>query len=327
MYSRKKIIKHTRAEKRKEQKRRLVHRIVWGGVGVLCCIGGVAWASGYPPFTITLVQVEGADLIDTDAVATYVLSRLEGRYGYVFSKKNILLYPRTAIAGELPTVFPRIEYAELHYHGDNVLVVTIHERRPSFVWCPARNTVPVAIVPDIQEELENEDALALETKTKSEEGVEAELLTPTSSSGVTTQQGCHFADRDGMIYAPAPSFSGPVFFTWYGQITDMTLPIDGNRFLSIEEFDSSVKIIEGIKRAYIKPRYGVIETDTIELTLANGERLMYARDAESEDTVANFLAAKDALPEGASFEYMDMRFGTKVFYKEKEEDRVMSFSE
>ncbi|NTV22305.1 MAG: hypothetical protein HGB03_01915 [Candidatus Yonathbacteria bacterium] len=327
MHSRKKIIKNTRAEKRKEQKRTLVRRIVWVCVSILCCIGGVAWASGYQPFTVTSVQIEGADLIDTDEVATYVLSRMEGRYGYLFSKKNVLLYPRTAIAVELPTVFPRIEYAELHYHGDNVLVVTIHERRPSFVWCPARDVAPVPVVPDIQEELENEDALALETKAKSEKGVEAELPTPTSSSGVATQQGCHFADRDGMIYASAPSFSGPVFFTWYGALVDTTLPIDGNRFLSVEEFDRSVKIIEGIKRAHMKPRYGVVGTDTIELTLAGGERLMYARDAEAEETVANFLAAKDALPEDASFEYMDMRFGTKVFYKEKEEDRVMSVSE
>jgi len=308
MHSRKAIIKNTRAQKRKEHVHTFLRHFVIFCVLAFVLTGALAWASGYERFTIVTVRVEGARLVDSDMVVASVEKVINGRYGYLFSKRNILVYPRTDILAAVLDSSHRIVSATLHVEG-NELVVFLEERKPSFVWCPvaaATFTTPTVVV-----------------------GVSPDAANTSIDDADTTDTttGCYFTDRDGMIYGSASSFSGPIFFTWYAPLLDSVPVPEGNRFLSEHDFIAATAFISELKKIGFKPKTGTLTDTEISIRLSNGEDLIFNKGQDSSELIANFTTAQNALPEGTALQYMDLRFGTKVFYKEKEENRVMSVSQ
>ncbi|NTV44080.1 MAG: hypothetical protein HGA67_00075 [Candidatus Yonathbacteria bacterium] len=290
MQSRKHLIKHTRAEKRKEQTRILKRRIILFACMAVTLTGVLAWGSGMSQISIADVRVEGTMLADAGAIKANVEHNLEGRYGYLFSKRNILLFSKKAIIADVLASFHRIEVVTLGHDAGNILVVTVTERKPSLVWCPA----PVS-----------DDIV---------------------SSGTISPISCYFTDRDGIIYAPAPTFSAPVFFTWYGPLLDAARSAEGNRFLSPDEFATVSGIVEEIKRAGIKPLSGTIGVEDIRMATGTIGDVIFKRGQNASEVVNNLTAARKAIPSDVLLEYVDLRFGTKVFYKEKEVEHVMNVS-
>ncbi len=115
-------------------------RLFWIKVGVACLIvflafGGVVAAARARFSTIHKVSVQGTIVASDTDIQNQVEKVLAGNYGFFFPKKNIALYPKSAIAASVMNAFPRLEKAHVSLSQWHTLVIDVTERKPYAIWC------------------------------------------------------------------------------------------------------------------------------------------------------------------------------------------------
>lgn len=139
-------------------------------------------------------------------------------------------------------------------------------------------------------------------------------------NGKTLTALCFFIDSTGIIYAVAPNFSGGVYVRFYGSVEEEPL---GARFLPEEDFKNLSFFLSNIKNFGIKLKaVDVSEGGQYTLLLKNGAEIRmgnaqdFSRTLENIQSIIQEMKIKNALLNDiSSLEYLDLRFGNKVFYK------------
>lgn len=131
---------------------------------------------------------------------------------------------------------------------------------------------------------------------------------------------CYFLDDRGVIFAKAPSFSGNIFFRYYGVVEGHPI---GNRFLSPDEFSTLRLFVLSLYKLNISPIFlSVIDKDDMVLYMEGGNKILFGRTQNLSDIFSNLesiLASDEFKDAGFSeIEYLDVRFGNKAYYKYKE---------
>lgn len=140
---------------------------------------------------------------------------------------------------------------------------------------------------------------------------------------VILSETCYFLDAAALAFAETPEFSNNVFMRFYGPLEGQGLA--PGRYLSETKFKDLIRLIDTLN--------GISETVTMvmkrenefELSLTKGGRILLPRDFSSESVLTNLNAALSAEPlksrfakERSSLDYLDLRFGNKVFFKFRE---------
>lgn len=129
---------------------------------------------------------------------------------------------------------------------------------------------------------------------------------------------CYFLDETGVIFAESPEFSGDVFFRYFG-------PVEGGpagaAFLP-GEFPELDFFTRSVQEAEVKAvSLSVLDGPDAELTLSDGTRILFNRTHDLSGVLQNLssvLGADIFRSQGAlALDYVDLRFGNKVFYKFK----------
>lgn len=130
---------------------------------------------------------------------------------------------------------------------------------------------------------------------------------------------CFFLDKSGVIFAPAPSMEGNAVLKFIDEREE-----DGEIELgakpNIENFDNifdfSVQISENqdfrITKLVIKSK------DEIEIFTTQNWRLIIDNAIEPLKTKQNFEIALQNIKKKETLDYIDLRFGNKIYYKFKE---------
>ena len=84
--------------------------------------------------TIKDTIINGTSIISWDEISKKVDEDLSGRYIYLFSKRNIFIYPHNKLRKSLIKSFPRIEGLDIKVR-DSSLVLDIKERLGSYLYC------------------------------------------------------------------------------------------------------------------------------------------------------------------------------------------------
>ncbi|MEK7461887.1 MAG: hypothetical protein AAB586_02345 [Patescibacteria group bacterium] len=132
---------------------------------------------------------------------------------------------------------------------------------------------------------------------------------------------CFFLDKEGLIFAPAPSFSDGVYFI-YSTDEPMSDPV-GKRVLAPEEFESLLKFRESLSTLNINSSALKIGADDYTLLWSDNKRLMWQKDDDLLLVGSNLEAflSDDAIKTQSNFLekilYLDLRTANKVFYKFK----------
>ncbi len=120
-------------------RRRRVRFVIAGALllVIVILVGAVRWLSFLPAFTIDAAEVVGHGEVSSEAVKERVGQVLNAETRNPFSRRNIFLYPRSAIEEEILREFPRIKSVrvsrpELFAHS---LLIQIEERIPYAQWC------------------------------------------------------------------------------------------------------------------------------------------------------------------------------------------------
>jgi cell division septal protein FtsQ len=126
-------------------------------------------------------------------------------------------------------------------------------------------------------------------------------------------QDCYFMDENGYIFDQAPYFSGEVYFKFYG---------------SIQNFKQLISFKDILISLGLKPIALYIANDgDIQIFLSGGSfatapKIILRANADFENAAENLQTALTTEPlqsefknKYASLQYIDLRFGNKVYYK------------
>ena len=252
---------------------------------VLSCVFLLSQLSHLKELSIDRVSIRGTMTVSRTEIFNLVAQHLECSYLRLFSKRNVLLVRTHEIEKELETLYPRFEKVNVSRRGFDVLVVNVRERDPFGIWCDDSND-------------------------------------------------CYFLDRTGFVYAPAPTFvSGTTFVRYEGGMTSSSTPA-GSHFVSEEEFkildtlfddleeknlhtsrvDLKDKSLELLVRPDITSGIGDVATFSLFLTASSS----YTQALSDLSVILDSPEFKVDVPDLAFLDYIDLRYGNKVFYKKKD---------
>ncbi|MEK7109558.1 MAG: hypothetical protein AAB919_03990 [Patescibacteria group bacterium] len=134
---------------------------------------------------------------------------------------------------------------------------------------------------------------------------------------------CFYMDEQGLVYAPAPTFSAPVYTTYQGPAT--TTPQSGVRqFITPQQFQSLTALVAAFAQKLPDDPVGLVAVDQNNDTQVYFKKnflLIFNLKDDGGDVFERFSLAlgsevfKGKMP--ADFEYLDLRFGDKLYYKLK----------
>lgn len=236
-------------------------------------LGSISYLSNLERFQVRNLTIKGAATASEAVIRSIVETQTAGAYFFLFSKNNVVLYPKTDIETEIATEYKQIKTIELDAEGKQNITITIEERTPYALWCTEASTL----------------------------------------------DSCYFIDDTGYIYTKAPSFSGTAFFKYFGGVEGEPL---GTTFrnkaamLLLEDFVAKLKL-RGIEVVGL-----TVEKEGEYIAhLKEGGKILF-NDDEGLDTVIDNIVlvfTKDNLKTSdlSTLDYLNMRFGKKVFFKFK----------
>ncbi|MBI2046099.1 MAG: hypothetical protein HYT28_01585 [Parcubacteria group bacterium] len=250
-------------------------------------VGGLAiWGLHQDSVRVHVVTVQGNVAIASTTLTAMMTESIAGTYAFLVPKDTVLFYPREAMVASILSAYPRIKTADIKTQNFDTIVLSLTERKPEYVWC-------------------NHPTVAKEI-----------AETPT----------CYFADDSGYIFDRAPSFSNPVFFEVESPlVNEFGSPRAGNpvgNFILPEEALKKIVVfkdrlsVAGIETIALR----VLPGDDYELRIKNGGKIIF-NGKQNFDTVLENLSAALRVSDlskaldGAFLQYIDLRFGNKVFYK------------
>lgn len=132
---------------------------------------------------------------------------------------------------------------------------------------------------------------------------------------------CVLLDESGLAYAHAPQYSGNVYQVYTGPLPDGPLP---KQFLTPEYFHSLSALVTTFSKKIAPDTITSVlvdENNDVHLKTSGGYEIMFALGADGGDVFENFSLTLTAAPftthKLSDFQYIDLRFGDKVYYKLK----------
>lgn len=249
----------------------------------------LSWLSKISAVQIVNIEVSGNSAVSGEEIKSLMTEESSKKYLLLFSKNSRLLYPKKQIKTKILNDLKGIEKIEVKFKGLKTVVASIIERKPNSVWCA---------------DTEND--------TKSKNSKDENIA------------GCYFLDKEGMVFSNAPDFSGETYVHYYG-LLDGSNPIGkiylpSAKFEEISDFLNSLKVLGII----ISQFHAETESD-YEIYLENESKIIIDDKQPFGKTLANLESILSELGIGKGLsasssiklDYVDLRFGNKVFYKTK----------
>jgi cell division septal protein FtsQ len=138
---------------------------------------------------------------------------------------------------------------------------------------------------------------------------------------VASSSQCLLLDESGVAYREALIISGDAYTKYYGALTGSTTP---KQYLSPAQFRSLSALVDTIAANQKNdPLESVLvdENNDVHMAFASGFTLLFALSVDGGDVYQRFTLAFMADPfkthKLSDFEYLDLRFGDKLYYKLK----------
>lgn len=236
------------------------------------------WLMGFEEVTVQNITIIGNSTVTTESLRLLVNKNIEGKYMFVFPKSSIFIYPRKAVEASVLESFKRIKSTKVSFEDFQSISVTVDERKPEALWCGESISTPLK------------------------------------------KGNCYFLDEEGFVFAKAPDFSGNAFLRFFGLLNSGN-PI-GEQFIPQDEFITLSLFAESLKEISMEPiALDLTETGEIIVYVKNGSRILFNRNQNFGTVLSNIesvIESEEFKGRVDEFEYLDVRFGNKVYYKFKE---------
>lgn len=282
----KSILNSPRIQELKKKRQKALMQRVAIVVGIVVLVGtGLTFIARFERVNIKDVHVSGNKIIDSENIENIVNADIAGHYLWLLPKTNFLLYPKDKIARDLALNFKRLKDITLTIDNNNTLEVKVSEREALYTWCGVR----------------------METEGGSED--------------------CYFLDESGYVLDRAPYFSGDVYFRFYGPITgDVTDPMGSyyarDNFLKLVSFKTTAEKLKTHPVSMMVDTYGEIAVNLSSSKNGQNPKILLKTDADFDKLGENLHTALGTEPlktkfknNYSSLQYIDLRFGNKVYFK------------
>jgi cell division septal protein FtsQ len=132
---------------------------------------------------------------------------------------------------------------------------------------------------------------------------------------------CYFMDENGIVYAEAPLFSEPVYVSYYGPAVEAGAP---KQYLTRVEFQELSALVDAFTLQLKDQKILSVSVDAerdVHVVFASGFKVLFGLTEASGDVFERFTVAFEHQPLAdytlADVEYLDLRFGDKLYYKLK----------
>lgn len=294
------MVKYRSTKLRQRRKKEFWLKLSLIIIVLLCLVFSVSKIFGIERINITQFKISGNEVVSSESVQDEVTEIMSGNYLKLFSKSNFLIYPKQDIEETLLTIFPRFNEVDLNVDNFNILKIDVVERNPYVLFCEKGlfENEKISSINVISEE--TDESIAEET--------------------VKLKERCLFVDNTGFVFDKAPNFPKEIFFKYYvgmaGEESLGKFAFEGEKF---KELDSFIQFLNGLG---LSPYKLEIEKENYEIYFAENSRLIFEIDQDIKEVTTNLqsvLNMEDFEEEGSlwNIEYIDLRFGNKVFYKIK----------
>ncbi len=267
------------SELKKRRKKDLLNKVLLCLAAFVVVFFLLAYLARLPSINIASMEVSGNKVIDTESIDAVLETETAGKYFWLFPKTNILIYPKSKIKKELADKFKRLGQIDISL-DKKILHVAVTERVALYTWCG--QTPP--------ENLKKEE--------------------------------CYFMDKDGFIFDEAPYFSGDVYFKFYGESAV-------GEYFAKDNFQKFIPFKDALKMMGLKVLALYVESDGNNRILLSAKNpntkkpeVIFKIDADLTKIAENLDTALSTDPLKSEFknnyaglEYIDLRFGNKVYYK------------
>ena len=264
--------------KRKKQKA-LGLRLLLALFGLVLLFGVFIYVTRIPRLNIKDVEIIGNKVASGGGMEEAVRRVLGGYYLWSIPKTNFLFYPKKEIENELAGNFKGLESIDINLNANQTLEVVVTERAATYTWCGK----------NLPHEGETEN--------------------------------CYFVDSEGFLFSEAPYFSGNVYFKLYGD--DLTT----GGYYQKQFFPNIVLFKKNLEDMGLKPVALYAEDNGDMKTILAGKQnsspeVFWKSDADVKKITENLETALSTEPLKSDFknkyaglEYLDLRFGSKVYYR------------
>lgn len=286
------------AKLRERKRKQRTWRIILYVVGFAVLLGAVTYWSGHSYFRIQQLIVNDLEYINRPDAELIVKEQLEGRYLGLFARSNSFIFPRREIERHLKEAFPSIKEVDADFRGRKTIRITIDEYTPIARWCDVAVT-PAKKLEHVAEERQ-QDAIP---------------QIPDGRAGAT----CYYMNEQAMLFAEAPAADLEQFTTFYGAITADPLRAT---YTTPDQVTQLLQLIKLIRRLQITGTEVWTTTGEVFAIVTEPGAKLYL---DSQDDIISVFSnlqtviERDAIntAQFKNIEYIDLRFGNRVFYKLK----------
>jgi cell division septal protein FtsQ len=279
-------VERVEAKRATAQKRRWKLRMFAAPVLALLVVGalwGISEASYLPRFTIASVSVEGTKRLPAKLVRSFVETNLYDGTRPIISRTTPFTYHPEQLAAAVEAFFPRVRSAEV-VHGVPVadaILVRVEEREPFARWCPSRG----------------------QSATSTEE---------------TSEGACYVLDDGGFIFAPIDAETAPqTRYVFTGGITS-DRQIIGQRYAGTR-LPNIVALVRALEQDGLHPsNVSVGDNTDFSIRLDEGFVIQSSFGQNTRDVARNLevvLSSEALQGKQEDLEYVDLRFGNRVYYR------------
>lgn len=231
-------------------------------------------------FDIKSVTVKGAQYQISQKIEYQVSKILYGKYFGIFSKSSIFTYPKNQLISSIGQISPDLQSVNIYKDGRNGIVVDVVSKKPNAVVCPT--------LPD-----DNMD------------------INP-----------CYFVDWSGLVFDKATTTTEMIRTYYMPSLSDSTTTesLVGLYATTSSDFIKLENLYKKIIESNLLPDY-ILLNNNGELEIYVNDMVVYMNNGRSYDEqFENFLAFwnhSNLERPNVSYEYIDVRYGSNVFFREK----------
>lgn len=288
-----------REKKKKEKKIKLILGIF---IFVILLVG-LVYVTNTEFLRINKIVVTDTQYAERVEVENLIKTQIEGRYFGLFLKSNALIFSRSRIVHAIKNNYPSVESVDVDLKGFNTIDIEIKEYIANAIWCDIPVT-PASLLTHAGEE--------------GFEGEEKKSSIPQVVNSFNNPN-CYFMTEDGMIFAKADYDDDSEIIKTFGYIK--TDPLKQN-YSNPKTFKNLVEFVKLLRRLNIVADeiwttngevYSIVTKEKVEIYIDGSDDIVSIFD--NLETVIKRDAINQA--QFSNIDYIDLRFGNRVFYKLK----------
>jgi hypothetical protein len=298
---------HIRSKRKMRRSRRNIWLFGWAiffGLGIL--VAGLVYITETTAKSRGDVVIIADTSVDSKELRHVVQSVFTEKIAFFLSSANALWLPHESLHRSLTERYPDIGSISMRRLESGRIAVRIGERKKFALWCrkeQERDVPQQAMVVHV-------GANSIATSTP---------FTPPQEAF----SDCYYMTEKGLIFEKAPVFRGSSFVTYITEVRADdprgAVAMDSTTFLRVTDFVAKIKLLD------MRVQSVRLEKDNLTFSLSPSGAILVNKAQDFDDVHSRLLAIirndefRDSVKSVArDLDYIDLRFGNKIFYKMRE---------